>query len=150
MVKKEEDSLLEEEMELETHTALDGNRFIGKVVDLDTGLSEVHLEITEEMVADSDGFIHTGYLFSSASFAATAATNEKNGFVIGASVHFLTPVREYDKIVFLAKARHLAGHKRVVEVVGKLGEVMVFRGDFTIIVTESHILSLKLDEITVK
>jgi acyl-coenzyme A thioesterase PaaI-like protein len=101
------------------------------------------------MYADEQHLIHNGFIFSSASYTAAAAVNEKYGFVIGSVVNFLTPVRDEDQIVFKAKSRQKIGRKRVVDVIGRVGDVKVFVGEFSVIVMEKHILNVKLDEIDV-
>jgi len=133
---------------LQSHTSI-YEKYSGKVERLKEGFAEVHLEIVEDMLADKIGLIHNGYIFSSASFAAAISVNEKYGFVIGSMVHFLTPVREHDIVVFKAKSRHKIGRKRVVDVVGRVHEIRVFIGEFTVTVMDRHVLNVKLDEIEI-
>lgn len=137
-----------EDIVLETHTNI-YDKYSGKVDKLKDGFSEVHLDIVRDMFADSQGLIHNGFLFSGASLAAAAAVNDKYGFVIGSVVNFLTPVREDDRVIYKAVSRQKIGRKRVVDVIGRVGDVKVFVGEFTVIVMEKHILNIKLDEVDV-
>jgi len=135
-----------QEVILETHTEIDG-KYSGYVDKLEDGFAEVHLDIIRDMYADEQGLIHNGFIFSGASFAAAAAVNHKYGFVIGAVINFLTPVRDEDKVVYQAVARQKVGRKRVVDVIGQVGDIKVFIGEFTVLIMEKHILNIKLDEI---
>lgn len=144
----EEDNSENEDISLKTHTLLN-DKFSGKVDKLKEGFAEIHLDIISEMFADEQGLIHNGFMFSAASFAATSAINEKYGFVIGAVVNFLSPVRQDDRVIFKAKSRQKLGRKRVVDVIGRVGDIKVFVGEFSIIIMDKHILNVKLDEIDV-
>ena len=124
-------------------------KYSGKVSKIKEGFAEVHFDIIENMLADNAGLIHNGFLFSSASLAAVAAVNEKYGFVIGSVNHFLTPVREHDQVIFKAKSRHKVGRKRVVDVIGRVQDIKVFIGEFTVVIMERHILNVKLDQIDI-
>jgi acyl-CoA thioesterase len=146
---------LEEEHEehhsivLETHKKI-SDRFSGYIHSIDQGYAEVYLEIVDEMIADEMGLIHSGFLFSAASFASVAAINNPNAIVIGAQVHFFTPVRVDTTVIFEAHSRHKVGKRRVVEVTGRLGDIKVFSGSFSVAVMESHILNIKLEEVKVE
>ena len=131
---------------LQSHTSI-YEKYSGKVERVKEGFAEVHLEIIENMLADQIGLVHNGYIFSSASFAAAISVNEKYGFVIGSITHFLTPVREHDIVIFKAKSKHKIGRKRVVDVVGRVLDIKVFIGQFTVTVMDKHILNVKLDEV---
>ncbi len=145
---EEEEHHAKDNIVLQTHKTID-IKFSGKVEKLKEHFAEVHLEISPEMSVDENGLIHNGFIFSGASLAATAAVNERYGFSIGAVVNFLTPVRQNDIVVFKAKSRQKLGRKRVVDVIGRVGDVKIFVGEFTVIVIEKHILSIRLDEIDV-
>ncbi|HIC10842.1 MAG TPA: PaaI family thioesterase [Campylobacterales bacterium] len=135
------------EIPLNTHTEI-YEKYSGRVEKVQEGFAEIHLDIVKEMIADEQGLIHSGFIFSGASFAAVVAVNEKYGFVIGSVVNFLAPVRDDDTIIYKAYARQKIGRKRVVDVIGQVGEIKVFIGEFTVVVMEKHILNIKLDEIT--
>lgn len=145
---EDEEHQSKDEIIIQTHKKIN-TRFSGKVEKLREAFAEVHLEIVPEMVADEQGLIHNGFLFSAASLAATSAVNERYGFAIGSIVNFLTPVRQDDVISFKAKSRQKLGRKRVVDVIGRIGDIKVFVGEFTVLIVDKHILSIKLDDINV-
>jgi acyl-coenzyme A thioesterase PaaI-like protein len=122
-------------------------KYCGRLLKIDEGYAEVGIDIIQTMLADSDGLIHNGFLFSSASYAAALAVNEKNGFVIASIVHFLAPVKEQDHVIFKARSRHTIGRKRIVDVVGRVEDIKVFIGEFTVIVMEQHISNIQLQDI---
>ena len=133
---------------LQTHSKI-YEKYCGTVEKLRDSFAEVHLDIIKTMTADKQGLIHSGFIFSGASYAAAVAVNEKYGFVIGSVVNFLAPVRDDDTVIFKAHARQNIGRKRVVDVIGRVGDIKVFIGEFTVIVMDKHILKIKLDEINI-
>ena len=149
MLSKEDENIHHDDDDstiLHSHTHV-YEKYSGKVEKLREGFAEVHLTIIKNMLADNIGLIHNGCIFSSASLAAVAAVNERYGFVIGSITHFLTPIREDDKVIFKAKSRHKIGRKRVVDVIGRIQDVKVFIGEFSVAIMEQHILNLKLEAI---
>jgi len=131
---------------LETHNHIN-KKYSGNVVKTKEGFAEIHLDIIEEMLADKMGLIHNGFIFSSASLSAVSAVNKKFGFVIGSVTNFLTPVREHDTIIFKAKARQKIGRKVIVDVIGRIQDIKIFIGEFTVVIMDKHILNIKLDEL---
>jgi acyl-coenzyme A thioesterase PaaI-like protein len=137
-----------EEIVLKTHLKLEKDeQQFGRIIELRENEASGSLKIRHEMKADKDGLIHNGFIFSTSSYIAAAAVNNKNGFVIGAIVHFFTPVKEGDIVEFEAKSLQKNGNKRIVDVVGKVGDIKVFVGEFTIAVMDRHILAVDLDEV---
>ena len=91
---------------------------------------------TCERVKES-GLIYDGVLFSAATFAATAAINEKNMFLIGVNIDLLNPVKEHDDIIFDATVHNSSSGKKIVKVRAKINGIEFMHGDFIL---------LKLDE----
>jgi acyl-coenzyme A thioesterase PaaI-like protein len=141
------ESIEEEKHSLKTHLKFEGNPLFGEIQNIGEDTLKATLKIRHDMKADRDGLIHNGYIYSSASFIAAATVNHKFGFVIASQVNFLTPVREGDLIEFEAHTEQQNGKKRIVDIVGKIGDVKVFIGEFTVAVMERHILSVDLDEV---
>ncbi|EJF07385.1 uncharacterized protein, possibly involved in aromatic compounds catabolism [Thiovulum sp. ES] len=137
----------EEKIKLQTHLKFEGDPLFGKIEEHKEGRVLATLKIRHEMKADKDGLIHNGFIFSSASYIAAVTVNKKYGFVIGSIVNFLSPVREGDVIEFEATTEQKNGKKRVVDIVGRIGDIKVFVGEFTVAIMERHILSVDLDEI---
>jgi acyl-coenzyme A thioesterase PaaI-like protein len=133
---------------LETHNDIN-RKYSGEIAKLKKGFAEIHLDIIEEMLVDKIGLIHNGFIFSSASLSAVTAVNKKYGFIIGSVSNFLTPVREHDTVIFQAKARQQIGRKIIVDVIGRVEEIKIFIGAFTVVIMDKHILNLKLDDLDV-
>ena len=73
-----------------------------------------------------------------------AAVNEKNVVLIGSDCQFLSPVKFHDEVNIIARVRQKDGRKRNVYVEGFVHDIKVFEGEFKTVVTEKHILKLKL------
>ena len=89
-----------------------------------------------ERVKES-GQLYDGGILSAATFAATAAINEKNMFLIGVNVDFLNPIKEEEDIIFTADVHVTSSGKKMVQVEAKVHDIAFMRGDFML---------LKLDE----
>jgi len=111
---------------------------------MEVGSVKVALMTTSEMIADEKGLIHGGFVFSAADYAAMAAVNEPNVVLVACDSQFLSPVKFGDEVIFKAKVRHKEGRKRNVHVVGYVLDIKVFDGEFKTVVTDKHVLKLKL------
>jgi acyl-CoA thioesterase len=105
---------------------------------------QLKLVTTHEMIVDSKYLIHSGFIFSAADFAAMAAVNERNVVLVASDCQFLSPVKFGDIVNFIAKVRHKEGRKRNIHVTGYVLDIKVFEGEFKTVVTERHVLKLKL------
>lgn len=130
---------------LKTHERVD-NDLSGEIVKLEKGYVELKLTTTAAMLADDVGLIHGGFIFSAADYAAMAAVNEKNVVLVGSDCQFLSPVKFHDVVDIKARLRHKEGRKRNVHVEAFVLDIKVFEGEFKTVVTERHILKLKLLE----
>jgi acyl-CoA thioesterase len=128
---------------LKTHEEINKD-LTGEIVVLEEGYVELRLTTSTEMVADSLGLIHGGFIFSSADFAAMAAVNEKNVVLVASDCQFLSPVKIHDEVNFVARVRQKEGRKRNVHVEAFVHDIKVFEGEFKTVITERHILKLKL------
>jgi len=127
----------------ETHLKI--NEQLSGIVDvLRSGFAKVSFITTPEMSADDMGLVHGGFIFSAADHAAMVAVNEKNVVLSSVKSNFLSPVRVGDEVHFEARLRHKEGRKRLVTVRGFVLEVKVFEGEFSTVVTDRHVLQLKL------
>jgi len=128
---------------LETHTLI--NRYLcGELKKMEKGYVEVELQTEDEMAVDKLGLIHGGFIFSAADFAAMAAVNEKNVVLVATDCQFLSPVKLGDLVLFKAHLRHQEGRKRNVHVKAFVHDIKVFEGEFMTVITERHVLRLKL------
>ena len=147
----------DEELELDEYRDEEGTVYVethekinidlcGEVIKLERGYVEVRLITTPEMIADSIGLIHGGFIFGAADYAAMLAVNEKNVVLVGSDCQFLSPVKFHDEVNVIAKVRHKEGRKRNVHVEAFVLDIKVFEGEFKTVVTERHVLKLKLLE----
>jgi len=124
---------------LKTHLEIDTS-LSGKVVALENGYARVVLHTTNAMRADRFGLVHGGFIFSAADFAAMSAVNDENVVLGSANVKFVAPVKVSQVVVLEAKVKETTGKKRVVDVVGKVEDKEVFKGEFVCFVLEKHVL----------
>jgi len=134
-----------EEVFIRTHEKIN-NELCGEVVLVEQGYIETRLVTIPEMVADDVGLIHGGFIFSAADYAAMLAVNEKNVVLVASSCQFLSPVKFHDEVNFVAKVRHKEGRKRNINVEGFVLDIKVFEGEFKTVITDRHVLKLKLLE----
>jgi len=85
-----------------------------------------------ERVKES-GLIYDGVIFSAATFAATAAVNEQNMFLIGVNIDFLNPIKEDADIIFDAQVHVSASGKKIVKVTGKINDISFMEGTFILL-----------------
>lgn len=133
----------EDEVILKTHERINHD-LNGEIIKLESGRVELKLLTIADMVADEAGLIHGGFIFSAADYAAMVAVNEKNVVLVASDCQFLSPVKYGDTVSFVAKARQKEGRKRNVHVTGHVLDIKVFEGEFKTVVTERHVLKLKL------
>ena len=136
---KEED----EPVILNTHLRINES-LSGEITLLEKGYVELRLTTSNDMLADEIGLIHGGFIFSAADYAAMVAVNEKNVVLVGSDCQFLSPVKLHDEVNFIARVRHHEGKKRNVHVIGNVHDIKVFEGEFKTVITERHVLKLKL------
>jgi len=134
---------IEPEVIAKTHQRVN-QELCGEVTKLEHGYVELRLVTTPEMVADDIGLIHGGFVFSAADYAAMLAVNEPNVVLVGSDCQFLSPVKFHDEVNIVARVRHKEGRKRNIHVEAFVLDIKVFEGEFKTVVTERHILKLKL------
>ncbi len=130
---------------VQTHHKVDVD-LNGEIVKLERGYVELRLTTRPEMIADDVGLIHGGFIFSSADYAAMLAVNERNVVLVASDCQFLSPVKFHDEVDIIARVRHKEGRKRNVHVEAFVLDIKVFEGEFKTVVTERHVLRLKLLE----
>ena len=141
----EEYTIKKENLILETHTKI--NRYLcGDIIVHKKGYVELELTTENEMVVDGMGLIHGGFVFGAADFAAMAAVNEKNVVLVSSQCEFLSPAKIGNIIKVVAQVRHQEGRKRNVHVRAYVHDVKIFEGEFMTVITEKHVLKMKLYE----
>ena len=126
-------------MEVSTHHAI-VRRLSGEPVEVEAGRAVVRLETTGEMVADAQGLVHGGFIFSAADYAAMIAVNDPNVVLGSADVRFVAPVRVQQTVNFEARIVRTQGKKHSVEVEGRVDIKTVFQGSFTCFVPDRYVL----------
>ncbi|MDQ7045836.1 MAG: PaaI family thioesterase [Sulfurimonas sp.] len=130
---------------VKTHEKIDVD-LCGEIIKVERGYVELRLTTTPNMIADSVGLIHGGFIFSAADYAAMLAVNEKNVVLVASDCQFLSPVKFHDEVNFIARVRHQEGRKRNVHVEAFVLDIKVFEGEFKTVITDRHVLKLNLLE----
>jgi acyl-coenzyme A thioesterase PaaI-like protein len=128
-------------MELNTHLELD-NTLNGKVVELKEGYAKVELQTIDTMRADKEGLVHGGFVFCAADYAAMSAVNDPYVVLAKSSTKFIAPVKVGELVVLEANIISSEGSKHKVEVIAKVEQKDVFKGEFLTAVLKQHVLSL--------
>ncbi|KEA46627.1 PaaI family thioesterase [Campylobacter mucosalis] len=113
----------------------------GVVTKLEKNHVKTRLFTTLEMVSDSEGLIHSGFIFSAANYAALTSINEVNCVTINARINFFGPVKLGDVVEFEANAFFDESRKRDVRVIGRIKDIKIFEGTFQLVVLEEHIFN---------
>ena len=127
-------------MTIITHNKID-QKLCGVPLFVAKNRSIIELTTTENMVADDSGLIHGGFIFGLADYAAMLAVNDPNVVLGSSEVKFLKPVVLNDLVLAEAHVEKEDGKKRIVNVVVKRGDDIVFDGSFTCFVLPEHILA---------
>lgn len=133
----------ENQVLIQTHEKINQN-LCGEIVKMQEGYVELRLETIPDMLADDVGLIHGGFIFGSADYAAMLAVNERNVVLVASECQFLSPVKLHDVVDVVARVRHKEGRKRNVHVEAFVLDIKVFEGEFKTVITERHVLKLKL------
>lgn len=121
--------------------------YVGKIVALEKNYSKVNFTTTNDMITDELGLVHSGFIFSSADYAASVAINEENTVIIGSKVSFLAPAKNGDIVEFEARVKFEDLRKREIDVMGKINDIKVFQGTFYAVVLEKHIFKTKIKNV---
>ncbi len=126
-------------MNILTHQIID-TELCGKPVKLEDGTSTIEFMTTSRMVVDGTGLVHGGFIFGLADYAAMLAVNHPNVVLGSADVKFTKPVKIGEIVIAEAKVVSSKGKKYVVTVGVKRENHIVFQGEFTCFVLETHVL----------
>ncbi|MDR2151624.1 MAG: PaaI family thioesterase [Helicobacteraceae bacterium] len=134
-----------ESIELKAYNLIN-QTLCGYIEDVKDGYAKTRFIAIDEMAVDRRGLIHSGHIFSAANFAAIAAVNKPNAILAAARCNFLAPLKVGDEVVFEANSMQSSTRKRTVTVVGTIGKIKAFDGEFAVVITERHVLSLNILE----
>lgn len=123
------------------------NELCGNITEIDENKANLQIKITSELIADSEGLAHNGFIYSSAAYVAQVAINKKNTCVIGSKSSYYAPAKVGDILNFEANARFDNSKKREVVVKAFIRDICVFEGIFQVLVTDEHILKMQKSEL---
>lgn len=126
-------------MQLNTHLKLD-NDINGKVIELKAGYAKVEQVTKEFMVADKQGLIHGGFTFCAADFAAMASVNDPYVVLAKSETKFLAPIKLGQIVIYEANIIENEDKKSSVEVIATVEGSAVFKGVFSTVTLDKHIL----------
>jgi acyl-coenzyme A thioesterase PaaI-like protein len=127
-------------LNINTHGKI-SERLVGKPIEVLSGVRAlVELKTTTEMVADTNGLTHGGFIFGLADYAAMLAVNQPNVVLGSAQIKFTAPVKTDDIMKAEATVIKTDGRKSEVNVDVKVGEQKVFTGTFLCYSLEKHVL----------
>ncbi len=126
-------------MNILTHKTID-KELCGKPVKLEDGTSTIEFVTTSRMAVDSTGLVHGGFIFGLADYAAMLAVNHPNVVLGSADVKFTKPVKIGEVVIAEARIVSSKGKKHLVTVGVKRENDIVFQGEFTCFILETHVL----------
>jgi len=127
-------------MIINTHK-LASKDFVGNVIKVGDGYSEVSLKVRKEMVVDEYGLVHGGFTFGLADYAAMLAVNKTNVVLSEAYVKFIRPVKIGDTLYAKGEVVKSLDKRRVVYVeVFNQDNKKVFEGIFYCPILDRHVL----------
>ena len=134
--------------EARTHLGID-RALSGAPMELGDGLAKLEMPTTATMVADEQGLVHGGFVFSLADHAAMLAVNHPNVVLGSASVRFLRPVRVGETLMATARVTGSERTKRIVAVTVERQDTQgrtdaVCEGEMICFVLERHVLDASL------
>ena len=130
---------------IHTHKLINED-FVGIVKDLKEGYCMLELETKDFMIVDELKLIHSGFIFSTADYAAILAVNLPNVVLSSARVNFIAPITFGDTITFEAILKHKESRKKMVHVTARSKDIKIFEGEFATIVLDEHVLNLRLSD----
>ncbi len=127
-------------MKIDTHLAIN-QRLCGRPLMVGGGRARVELLTVAEMAADKEGLAHGGFVFALADYAAMLAVNHPYVVLGGAVCKFQKPVMVGQTVVAEAQLSESNGRKSLVKVEARVGDMLVFSGEFTCFILDGHVLA---------
>ena len=119
----------------------------GNIIEIGENRAVLQLKITPELIADSEGLAHGGFIYSAGAYVAQAAINKKNTSIIGSKTSFFAPAKVGDVLTYEANAKFDNSKKREVLVTAMIRDISVFEATYQVLVTEEHILKMQKSEL---
>lgn len=124
---------------------LDANTSLfGTINALEKGYCSLLFTPSSNMKVDNLGLIHSGYLVSSAMYAAMLAVNEVTAIPLASHCDFFAPFELGNTIEFRAQMLQNDTKKREVQVDGFVLDIKVFQALFEVAIFEHHVFKLQI------
>ena len=85
--------------------------------------------------------VHGGFIFCSADFCAMACINDPYVVLVKSTTKFIAPVKVGDIVILDGTTKEQDGIKSVVEVIAKVDEKEVFKGEFFTATLKQHVFN---------
>lgn len=142
---EEDDLKLAKEEIIVPQVYLDANTTsYGTINALEKGYCSLMFTPSSSMKVDNLGLIHSGYLVSSAMYAAMLAVNEPTAIPLASHCDFFAPFELGNTIEFRAQMLQNDTKKREVQVDGFVLDIKVFQALFEVAIFEHHVFKLQI------
>ena len=113
--------------------SLSSDEIIGDIVDIELDKRALSIfDVTIDHVFQRNGIARGHHLFAQANSLAVAVMNEDLALTVKSTIDFLKPVKAGDRVIARAEVKKESNmeNRTLVEVVSKVGDVVVFTGQF--------------------
>jgi acyl-coenzyme A thioesterase PaaI-like protein len=116
----------------------------GSIVELNEARAKIELTTISEMASDNEGLVHSGYIYSSISYAALVVINNPNAIITSSNINYLSAISVGKKITIDAVVKNKGSKKSIVNITVKLADLDIADGTMTIFTLDKHPLSINL------
>ena len=113
--------------------SLSSDEIIGDIIDIELDKRALSIfDVTIDHVFQRNGIARGHHLFAQANSLAVAVMDEDLALTVKSTIDFLKPVKAGDRVVARAEVKKESNmeNRTLVEVVSKVGDVVVFTGQF--------------------
>jgi len=119
--------------------AMQGQEIIGDLIDLNLGVSGITVLETENNMAFTRTKIIRGhYIFAQANSLAVALIDAPVALTATANIKFKSSARVGDRLIAKAVVTARHGDRYQINVVTKVGERIIFEGDFVVVAVDTN------------
>ena len=113
--------------------SLSSDEIIGDIIDIELDKRALSIfDVTIDHVFQRNGIARGHHLFAQANSLAVAVMDEDLALTVKSTIDFLKPVKAGDRVIARAEVKTASNmeNRTLVEVVSKVGDVVVFTGQF--------------------
>ena len=113
--------------------SLSSDEIIGDIIDIELDKRALSIfDVTIDHVFQRNGIARGHHLFAQANSLAVAVMDEDLALTVKSTIDFLKPVKAGDRVIARAEVKKDSNmeNRTLVEVVSKVGDVVVFTGQF--------------------